>query len=326
MKEKTAWARRRFNQWLDRRIPPSAHITLDQKRIFILPTIGGYIWLAVALLIFILAANYANSLAFGLAFFMISLFMLSILHTWRNLAGVTLISRSAESGHAGESIAVKLQLQAGEKSRQAVQLGWPENEQVCLSFDKNQDCNLKVLARTRGWLQPGRMRVESVYPLGFCRAWSWVLLEMNTLIYPRPDHSHPLPDKLGGEDNEGRQARSGHDDFAGFRRYKESDLAGHVDWKGFARTNELNTKLFEEPVGNQVSLSFVQTPGVDIEEKLSVLTGWCLSCESDQRPYSLILPGLEIPTGIGSQHLQRCLEALALYALEPNRQGDRHHA
>lgn len=306
--------RQRYHQWLDRRIPPAPRVTLDQQRIFILPTIGGYIWLSVAVLIFILAANYANSLAFGLSFFMVSLFMLSILHTWKNLAGMTLVSKSADSGHAGDLISVHLQLQPGGRGRQSVRLGWPENEQVTYSFETNQDFTLQVKAISRGWFRPGRMKVESVYPLGFCRAWSWVQLEMHTLIYPRADFSHPVPSLLGVGEEPGRQTRSGQDDFAGFRRYKETDLSGHVDWKGYARTSELNTKLFEEPLGHQVKLCLQHNPGVSLEDKLSVLAGWCLECEASNRPYSLSVPGTELAANIGHKHSKECLETLALFA------------
>ncbi|KEQ12141.1 hypothetical protein GZ78_26260 [Endozoicomonas numazuensis] len=316
--------KRRYLKWLDRRIPPASHITLDQKQIFILPTKGGYIWLAVVALIFILAANYANSLAFGLSFFMISLFMLSILHTWRNLAGITLVSKSAESRHAGELIPIKLLLQSSGRSRHAVKLGWPDNEQVAYSFIKNQDSTLLVQANVRGWFQPGRMRVESVYPLGFCRAWSWVQFDSQALIYPKPDFSHPLPSSRGAGDETGVQTQSGQDDFAGFRRYKTSDLSGHVDWKGYARTNELNTKLFEEPIGSQIKLSLQLAPGGGLEEKLSVLTGWCLQCESTNKPYCLSLPDKEVAANIGRQHLKECLEALALFSYGKKESGGTH--
>ncbi|WP_422134174.1 DUF58 domain-containing protein [Endozoicomonas sp. ALD040] len=306
--------KRRYRQWLDRRIPPAARVTLDQKRIFILPTKGGYTWLFVAALIFILAANYANSLAFGLSFFMVSLFMLSILHTWRNLAGITLISKSAGSGHVGDLIPVHLQLQTGGRGRQSVRLGWPENEQVTYSFETDLDVSLRVKATSRGWFRPGRMRLESLYPLGFCRAWSWVQLEMQTLIYPRPDYTHPVPSLLGAGEETGVQTRSGQDDFAGFRRFKETDLAGHVDWKGYARTSELNTKLFEEPIGHQVKLSLEHNPGVSLEDKLSVLAGWCLRCEATNKPFSLSVPGTELAADGGRKHLKQCLETLALFA------------
>lgn len=305
-----------YHKWLDHRIPPATHITLDQKRIFILPTKGGYTWLAVATLIFMLAANYSNSLAFGLSFFMVSLFMLSILHTWRNLAGITLVSKSAESGYAGELIPIKLQLQSDSRKRQSIRLGWPDNEWINCSFKHHQDYTLLVKAKTRGWFQPGRMRVESVYPLGFCRAWSWVQLEMHTLIYPHPDFSYPVPCSLGSGNEAGVQTRSGQDDFAGFRRYQTSDLSGHVDWKGYARTSELNTKLFEEPAGHQVRLSLQHNPGSGLEGKLSILAAWCLQCESSNRPYSLSLPGTELAAGIGHGHLTECLEALALFGID----------
>jgi uncharacterized protein (DUF58 family) len=136
---------------------------------------------------------------------------------------------------------------------------------------------------------------------------------MNSLVYPAPDFHFPIPVLTGEGEEIGAISVVGQEEFAGFKRYKETDAAGHVDWKGYARTGELNTKLFEEPVGSQITLSLAQATGNSLEEKLSVLTGWCLQCEQSHQPFGLSLPGNELSADIGRQHVKHCLEILSLY-------------
>ncbi|MGI9277125.1 MAG: DUF58 domain-containing protein [Endozoicomonas sp.] len=313
--------RQSFRRWLDNRIPSAPRVTLDQRRIFIMPTRPGYAWLFLALIVFLLAVNYRNSLAFGLSFFMISLFMLSILHTWRNLAGLTLVAREAEQGHAGQNLHITLELKAGVRPRRVVSLGWPDHETVIVSFNRNREQELLVRPEQRGWLSPGRLKVESIYPLGLCRTWSWVALDVKALVYPRPDFSSPLPSATGGGEETMASSAAGHDDFAGFKRHQDTDLPTHVDWKGYARSGEMNTKVFESPVGDEVILKLADTPGQNLEEKLSVLTGWCLVCERNRQPYGFVIPGTDLAPALGTQHLEKCLEALALFDLHDLKAG-----
>ena len=114
----------------------------------------------------------------------------------------------------------------------------------------------------------------------------------------------------------------GHDDFAGFKRHQETDLPTHVDWKGYARSGEMNTKVFESPMGDDVILSLAGAPGQNLEEKLSVLTGWCLVCERNRQPYGFAIPGTDLTPALGTGHLEKCLEALALFDIQNSSAGE----
>ena len=41
----TAFVRRRFDAWLEKRSPPCSHVELNQRRIFIIPSRGGAAYL-----------------------------------------------------------------------------------------------------------------------------------------------------------------------------------------------------------------------------------------------------------------------------------------
>ena len=128
----------RFQQWADQRTPRANRVKLNQRRIYIVPTGSGFFWLAMVLVIFLVGVNYSNSLAYGLCFFMLSLFLLSILHTWRNLAGITLVAKGAEAGHAGELIPVSIACLNERRPRYSIAIGWPETESVLVSFDSSR--------------------------------------------------------------------------------------------------------------------------------------------------------------------------------------------
>ena len=83
----TQW-RARFDSWVLRRIPPARNVVLGHQNIFIMPNKQGLGFLFVLGLMFIGAVNYEASLGFALVFLLLSMFVLSIFYTFRNLAGL----------------------------------------------------------------------------------------------------------------------------------------------------------------------------------------------------------------------------------------------
>jgi hypothetical protein len=114
-----------WQRWLQRRIPPSRKVTLDQRRIFIFPTGYGFLFLLIAALLFIGGINYENNLLLGFSFLLVALFLIAILHTFRNLAGVTLIAGGMRPGFAGARGSLEVRLQGGNHAHRSLWLRWP---------------------------------------------------------------------------------------------------------------------------------------------------------------------------------------------------------
>ena len=74
-----------------------------KKRIYIFPTRQGAIYLFMLFIMLLGAANYNNSLAYILTFLLGSIFMVAILHTYRNLRGMIIHVNPATAVFAGES-------------------------------------------------------------------------------------------------------------------------------------------------------------------------------------------------------------------------------
>ncbi|MEQ8691499.1 MAG: DUF58 domain-containing protein [Pseudomonadales bacterium] len=308
----------RFASWLDRRIPPGSRIKLSQANIFIFPTRSGFAFVGLLTMLILGAINYQNSLVYAVAFLLGSMFVVTILYTFRNLSGLVLELSEAQSAFVGEDLEfqVRVERPAG-KGREGIQIGWPEGyKQWAEIFDTQATVvRLYVRAEQRGWLNPGRMLIETYYPLGLLRAWTWVDINARGLVYPRPifADSHNIQVSRRRDDGELLDPL-GSDDFVDIKEYAPGDPIKNILWRSFARSDDVVVKRYASYIEPRLWFDFQDLPG-DTEEKLSRLTGLALQATRLEREFGLRLPGVEISPSIGQLHLEKVLRELALYGL-----------
>lgn len=306
----------RWQRWLNRRIPPASSVELSQRRVFILPTRQGGAF-GLALLVMLLAAiNYQNSLAYALAFLLIALALVTLLHTWRNLAGLQLRAAAAEAAHVGQSAGFHVLLES-RRPRPAIALGWVGEPSTLLDVPAGGalDVPLSLAASRRGWLRAPRLRVETRFPLGLWVAWSWVDLQQRALVYPRPAEGLPTFSHEGGEGGQARPVGEGLDDFRGLRPYQPADGRRRLDWKAYARGQGLRVKDFAAQAGDRCLLDLAQLAG-PLEERLANLCAGVLRFSEQGVTFELRLATERLGPAIGRAHRDACLRALALYGLE----------
>ena len=237
-----------WQSWIARRIPPSPSLQLNQRRIFIIPSGQGVAFGVAVVLLLLTAINYQNSLAYGLTFLLLSLFIVAILHTYRNLGGLRLTALGALPVFVGEQVCFRVRLEGEGRERRAIGLGWSEQALQYADVRANgaEELLLTLPAERRGWLRPGRLRVESRFPLGLLVAWSWLDLDQAGLVYPRPLPADlPLEGGRADEHDEGLRATgSGADDFQGLRPYQSGDSRRRLHWKAYSRGQGLLVKDF----------------------------------------------------------------------------------
>jgi len=305
-----------------RDLPEPGPVTLDRRRVYIIPSRSGVVFAVVLLAMLIGAINYQNSLAFVLTFLLTSLAVVSMIHTVRNLYGLRLRAGHSQAVFAGETARFTVNIEnPGGTRRLALKLRLTGQEPLTLDLpqDGGQWLSLPLPSTKRGYLLPGRITLYSRFPLGLFHAWSYVHLSMQCLVYPRPDNSHGLPPQiLQARGTAGDQGR-GSDDFASLRPYHAGDSLRHVHWKALAREQGLMTKQFGGGIIEELWLHWEQLGNLSTEQRLSRLTRWVLEADTLGVAYGLALPDQAIPIGRGSEHRRRCLEVLALFALP---QGD----
>lgn len=297
--------------------PRPGPITLDHQRIFILPNRRGLGFALLLVVQWLTAINYENNLAFLLTFLLVAVALVGILDGYRNLAGLQLQPRPSPPVFAGTQAAYEVVLRNSTAApRHAIWLKTARASPVRVDVPAadGTTATLGLPAAHRGWLQPGTLTVFSEYPLGLFHAWSPLNFTERILVYPRPAAEPlPLPPPIGaGTDRHGRDPQST-DEFSGFKRYESGDPTRHIHWKGIAKGQPPQIRRYTGEQGNELVLNLTETPGTDLEGRLSRLCRWILDAEAEGFRYGLSLPGIEIPPQRGSAHCHRCLSALATF-------------
>ena len=309
---------RRFQSWVNRRIPPARSVTLDQKRIFIFPSRIGLFYSLCLFLMLLTAINYQNNMSYALTFLLATLFVVAVLHTYANLSGLTIRAVRAQAGFPGQQAEFEILVERRRRrDHYALHVKWPASTEALFNLVGDDSYRVRLYAPldARGWHHPGRLLVESTYPLGLLRCWTWIDLDLLALVYPRPLASPELPGLDSARPDGAAVPVPGSDDFFGFRDYRVGDSLRQVHWKGLARGQALQTKQYTAYADRSVWLDWDMFVGQGIEQRLSHLCYWVLEFERNREEYGLRLPGRVIEPGCGDKHRDQILKELALYGV-----------
>lgn len=308
-----------FWQWAKRRTLPQTSVVLRHRAIYVLPSKAGLGFFIAVILLWLLGTNYENNLVLAASFFLISLFVVTIVHGFRNLIGLELTALASEPVFAGEQLIMPVRIKAkGRTSAGRLILASDTERSVLTDVAEGDETQIELSlpTRQRGWHTPERILVKSYYPLGLVRAWSWVRFDVRLLVYPRP-MSVALPDRLSDSDEGKKKLALTHgDDFEGFKRYQPGAALTHIAWKLYARGAGLHTKQFASPEQDDLWLDFRALSG-DRETRLSGLCYLALQWHKAGRVFGLRLPKQRIEPASGREHLAHVLRALALFEITP---------
>lgn len=309
-----------FVRWALRVRPPEpAPIVLTQRRVYILPTRAGLAYATALLVILLGAMNYNLSLGHALVFLLAGLGIVTILHTFRNLALLHIRPGRCEPVFAGSLAQFALVLE-NQRLDTRTSLRLFISDKLPLEVDlgpyASMLATLNFPATQRGWLPMPRVTLETTWPLGLVRAWSYAVPDLQCLVYPAPAaKAPPLPwggDSAQGTTRDGRGA----DDFSGLRKHQVADAPRHVAWKAVARQQDgpLLTKLFSGATAQQIWLDWQALPdAIDNEQRLSILARWMLDADIAGLAWGLRMPGMQLAPDHGPAQLGTGLRALALF-------------
>ena len=301
---------------LARRGPMTPPFELEYRHVFVLPTKFGWGFGFMLVFMTLGGLNFNNNMALMLVFLLGTIAQLTTLIAYRNLSGLKIDSIYSEPVFCGESAHFRVFISNGdERQRFAVQAGF-RKPQDCKDFQLNacESLHLQRPTHTRGWFEMPSFRLETRFPLGLFKAWSWIFPQTRCLVYPSPARNTPPLPKTG-HGQAGRAIKGDGDQVHGLRKYHPGDSIQRIAWRASARHDELYSLEMEAPREEACELDWDLLQGGDIETRLSILTAWVIAADHKQLSYSLKLPDDLVPSGSGVSHRSKCLELLALYSL-----------
>lgn len=313
--------RKRLEQWLEQRQPETPREVFSQHNLYIFPSRQFIGFLLVAMMMWMAGTNYENNLVLALAFFMLAIFVSTIFRTHANLSGLEVAVTACDRAFAGEKLTVHLNVEnpSGD-DRLGIVLRWADAYPVSIDVPAKSTVQTEIRLQTyeRGWLNPGRLRVETTYPLGILRAWSWPRLQLNALVYPKPVAADPTSGEQS-EGGEGQSHKRGIDDFGGLSEWQPGVSPQRIAWKQYSAGRGLLEKTFEAQTLNPEWLDWENYAGLGTERRLSALCAKILEMEALGQHYGLRLSGQVFLPAQGEVHMHRLLSALAIYGLgEPD--------
>jgi len=288
-------------------------LSINWRRIFIVPTKPGLFFAVMAFLMLIASLNFNNNMGLMLTFLLVGLAQVALYRVFFNLKQLEIKQITAKPVFLGQKAVFQVFLRSTENKYD-----------ICLKNESAQSCLMELLAdkqtplnsaretRDRGWLELGRIKISTSYPFGLFYAWIWTRMDEKCLVYPQPEKSPPPLPRHAQSSGETTAVMQG-EDFHGLKPFQSGDSMRLIAWKRTAQTGELISREFEQLHGKKLLLDFSQVALKDTELKLSRLTAWVLLAYQQQLDYCLKLPQFDSGFGYSSLHHHRCLKALALY-------------
>jgi uncharacterized protein (DUF58 family) len=312
--------RDRIRTWaLKRQGRDALPLKLASRRIYILPTPAGWTFALLVGVMFIAGMNYGNGLALLFTFWLTGFALVAMVQTQRSLAGTMLHSATAAPAHAGGKVSVKIAV-SGRNAPQDLRLqsDFQRDEAaqgVADATDSRESAGtieLGLDAPHRGHWSAPALHLSSVAPFGLFRTWTWVALDIRTIVYPRIAGALQVPESPG--ENGGTIAQPhGLDELAWLRDFREGDSPRQVAWKAYARGQPLLVREYHGEGALRREFDFDALTGIDVEARLSQLTRWVVEAHARGESWVLRLPGAPPLAGGGADHLSLCLTKLALY-------------
>ena len=311
--------RKRMADWVRRRQGvDTLPLTLQRRRLYILPTRAGLGLMVLLVFMLIAGLNYANSLALFLTFLLGGFVMVTMQLCHRNLLGTAIYAAAAAPTFAMRPGNLRVTLgNISTVPRYGIESGVSDDAPLTTDVPAQgrQEIDLPVAAARRGVLTIDRLRLTTTHPFGLFRAWTWIHAPLEMLVYPRPHGSLSMPVESGRKSGVQSRGESGADEWHSLRPFRDGDSPRQVDWKAYAREAPLLVKEYSAAGAELRVFHFDRLPHLDTEARLEQLARWIVDADERGDRYGLELPRVHIAPDRGTDHRHRCLAALALHGL-----------
>lgn len=312
-----------FNRFQDYFLNRIALSTKKEHPIYILPTLNGLKVLSLNFLLLVIGLIYANNYVLLFNFLLFCLVLSSMFYTHHNLKNVSLKSMIGISGHNKEIAFLNITLNSNNKQNNyELKIKIPSGEffeHVTFSvdqivFQKDSSWQIPLRVKKRGRAHIVGLFLETDFPLGFFRCFTFYPMPIDMILYPARASHHPQQSL-----SRDSMVQSNHqdDDQMYFRQYQAGDSFNRLDWKRYAKDRQMNVKFHsaQEQKVDFISIHTTLKDSPDVVE--AILEQACyelhLSFQSEREFGLLVNDVLVFEANSGPDHLEQCLKYIGLY-------------
>ena len=310
---RSVW-QRKFNRWLDKRIPPQTETQLSHNSIFIFPGRLGLMYLILCGILFVLGTNYQNNLILFSCYFLLSVFLLSIVSAYRNFQSLHFRFGHINDVYAQQRCLLPVWIEAHHAQGELICRFEGHKDEFHIDLPSHEQRHqLDLLMPYRGIHSLPRVRFSLSYPFGLIRCWTLLAPNLAVVVYPEPlSCGFPPPLEIGQDaTSTGSKTVTGQEDFDRLRAMQHGEPRSHIAWKALAQGKGLFTKQFNTNEHRAVVLELTTMPGKDDETKLQQLSFLVTQSLHTQRPFVFKLNGHVLGPDSSHNHCIKCLRMLA---------------
>jgi uncharacterized protein (DUF58 family) len=335
--------RNRWQRWWQSRAQASDTHMLKQRNVYIVPTGAGWMMALTVAVLLLASINFQLNLGYLLTFLIAGAALASMHAGHANLRDLQLQLMPVQAVFEGEPLQLQVACQnPGPRARWALgaksmppqrsrlvrgKASAPQPSPIDWAWydvaaQTTTQWVLAVHPMRRGHHLLPLLTLETRYPLGLFRVWTWWRPAARVWVYPRPEIAPPpWPQQTGHGEGGQPQTQAASNEFEGVRPYRAGDPARSVVWKkaakrmALAQPGTFDAHLISRDRAAMPSyhhwLDLADTHCTAHELALSRLCAWLLKAHEEGLTVGLRLPTRTLEPATGARHLHDCLRALA---------------
>lgn len=284
----------------------------NKKTVYIVPNRNGFYFAFIIFTLFLMGLSYGNNVLLFFDFFIFGIFVYAQFSTHYNLYGFKINKIEISNCYQGKPLTCSLSV----NNNSYVEA---RDISINLTFDKKRFSSvikninsrsqerkeLSFQGLDRGRYQIERVESSSTYPLGIFYVWKYLKVKSQFYVYP----------KMEGKDLAYYfNYRSEIDDIQEYKehkKYQHRERISRIDWKSYAKSNELKVKEFSSFGNRDIVIKFSDFLSLGTEKALSQVCKWITQANSRNISWKVTLEN-DVFTSKEKQFID-LLKAMSVY-------------
>jgi uncharacterized protein (DUF58 family) len=272
----------------------------------------GVMYFAVNLILVLTAINYSNHNVLVVAFFLLSLFAVSLVMAVWVLRGMVLSLGEIRPVFMGQEVIIPLKI-TFKRPEDVIPLEIKlelDNGESFVSATKSPDADsnmakISLSPSKRGRYKLINVQIGSKFPFGLFYLRRSFAVQQTFWVYATP------LDKTTAAVVKKNKRGAERSDSVFLRQYRLGDPVRRIHKKSLAMGQNILVKDMEARAPDSQWLQWDGFSGLATEQRLQVMTRKVLDADKQGRTYGLAMPTGKINPAVGEAHKHRCLRILA---------------